>query len=163
MVRIERANVADVPHIKQVLSETWLATYRSFLSSATIHTATSIWHSPERLAAEIQHPDTFFGVAKSSDGTIIGLITIGQLTDETVMLARLYVHPQHQHHGIGSQLLQAGISAFPAARTIHLEVEEHNQRAYSFYQHHGFQAIEHKEERVESDIIRVVVMEKHLA
>ena len=30
MVRIERANVADVPHIKQVLSETWLATYSAF-------------------------------------------------------------------------------------------------------------------------------------
>jgi ribosomal protein S18 acetylase RimI-like enzyme len=163
MVRIERANVADVPHIKQVLSETWLATYSAFLSAATIHTATSVWHSPQRLAAEIQHPHTFFGVAKTGDGTIIGLITVGQLTDDSVMLARLYVHPHYQHHGIGSQLLQAGISAFPTARTIRLEVEEHNHPAYTFYQHHGFHAIERKEERVESDVIQVVVMEKHLA
>ena len=163
MVWIERANIADVPHIKQVLSETWLATYRAFLSSATIHTVTSVLHSPQRLAAEIQHPDIFFGVAKTGDGTIIGLITVGQMTDDTVMLARLYVYPQYQHHGIGSQLLQAGISAFPTARTMRLEVEEHNHPAYMFYQRHGFHDIERKDERVESDVIRVVVMEKQLA
>ena len=163
MVRIEHANVADVPHIKQVLSETWLATYRAFLSSATIATATSVWHSPQRLAAEIQHPHTFFGVAKTGDGTIIGLITVRQMTEDAVMLARLYVHPHYQHHGIGSQLLQAGISAFPTACTIRLEVEEHNHAAYTFYQHHGFHAIERKEARVESDVIPVVVMEKQRA
>jgi ribosomal protein S18 acetylase RimI-like enzyme len=162
MVRIEQANVADVPHIKQVLSETWLATYSSFLSAATIHTATSVWHSPQRLAAEIQHPRTFFGVAKASDDAIIGLITVGQITDYTIVLARLYVHPQRQHQGIGSQLLQAGMSAFPTARTMRLEVEEHNHPAYLFYQHRGFHDRERKEEHVESDVIRVVVMEKQL-
>lgn len=163
MVRIEQANIVDVPHIKQVLSETWRATYSSFLSEATIHTATSVWHSPQRLAAEIQHPRTFFGVAKTSDGVIIGLITVGQITDDTIVLARLYVHPQYQHQGIGSQLLQAGISAFPTARTMSLEVEEHNHPACLFYQHHGFHDRERKEERVESDVMRVVVMEKQLA
>lgn len=163
MVRIEQASVADVGHIKQVLSETWLATYSAFLSPATIHTATSVWHSPQRLAAEIQHPHTFFGVAKTGNGAIVGLVTVGRLTGDSVMLARLYVHPHYQHQGIGSQLLQAGISAFPAARTMRLEVEEHNQSAYAFYQRHGFQALERKEERVESDVIKVVVMEKQLA
>lgn len=135
MVRIERAHVRDVPHIKQVLSETWLATYSAFLSPATIHMATSVWHHPDRLAAEIHHPRGFFGVAKTSDDTIIGLITVGQPTDDTLMLSRLYVHPHSQHQGIGSHLLQAGIRAFPAARTIRLEVEEHNHPAYMFYQH----------------------------
>jgi ribosomal protein S18 acetylase RimI-like enzyme len=163
MVRIERANVADVPHIKQVLSETWRATYSSYLSQATVNTVTSVLHDPKQLAAEIQNPRIVFCVAKMSDGAIIGLITVGQLTDAAVMLARLYVHPHYQHRGIGSQLLQAGSSAFPTARTIRLEVEEQNHAAVTFYQHHGFHAIERKEERVERDVIRVVVMEKHLA
>lgn len=163
MVRIEQASVADVAHIKQVLSETWRATYAALLSAATIHTATSVWHSPQRLAAEIQHPHTFFGVARTDDGPIIGLITMRQLADDSVMLARLYVLPHFQHHGIGSQLLQAGIRAFPTAHSIRLEVEEQNHPAFTFYQHHGFYAIERKEERVERDVIQVVVMEKQLA
>ena len=163
MVSIERANIENVPEIKQVLSETWRATYSLFLSQATINTVTSVWHSPDQLAAEIQNPRIFFGVARTDHGAIIGLTTMGQLTDEMVVLSRLYVHPQYQRQGIGSQLLQAGITAFPTARTIRLEVEENNHSAYTFYHNHGFRETESKEERVESDVIKVMVMEKHIA
>lgn len=163
MVNIERANVKDVPEIKQVLSETWRATYSSFLSQATINTVTSVWHSPNQLAVEIQNPHIFFGVAKTSDGAIIGLTTMGQITDDLIVLSRLYVHPQYQGQGIGSRLLQAGITAFPTARTIRLEVEENNHLAYTFYYHHGFRDTESKVERVEGDVINVMVMEKLIA
>ena len=160
MVSIERAKVEDAPEIKQVLSETWRATYSSFLSPETINAVTSVWHSLDRLATEIQNPRIFFGVAKTEDGAIIGLTTVGQITDDTVVLARLYVHPQHQRQGIGSGLLQAGITAFPTARIIRLEVEENNRSAYTFYHNHGFHETESKEERVEGDVIKVKVMEK---
>lgn len=163
MVRIERANVEDVAEIKQVLSETWRATYSSFLSEATINTVTAVWHSPDQLAAQIQNPRIFFGVAKGGDGTIIALTTVGQISDDTVVLARLYVHPDYQRQGIGGQLLQAGLTAFPTARTIRLEVEANNHAAYTFYQTHGFRATESKEERVEEEVIQVIVMEKHMA
>ena len=163
MISIERGNVEDVPEIKQVLSETWRATYSSFLSQATINAVTSVWHSPDRLAAEIQNPRIFFGVARTDNAAVIGLITMGRITDDTLVLSRLYVHPQYQRQGIGSQLLQAGITAFPTARTIRLEVEENNRSAYTFYHHQGFRETERKEERVEGDVIKVVVMEKHIA
>ena len=162
MVIIERANIEDVPEIKRVLSETWIATYSPFLSQATINTVTSVWHSPNQLAVEIQNPHIFFGVARIADGTIAGLTTMGQRTDDTIMLSRLYVHPQYQRHGIGSKLLHAGIAAFPTARIILLEVEEHNQQAYAFYLRHGFRDMESKEERVHSDVIKVIVMVKYL-
>ena len=160
MVSIERANVEDAPEIKQVLSETWRATYGPFLSQATINTVTSVWHSLDRLAAEIQNPRIFFGVARTGDGAIIGLTTVGQISDDSAVLSRLYVHPHYQRHGIESQLLQAGITAFPATRTFRLEVEENNQSAYTFYHNHGFRETESKEERVEGDVIKVKVMEK---
>jgi ribosomal protein S18 acetylase RimI-like enzyme len=163
MVSIERANVEDVPEIKQVLSETWRATYSSFLSPATINAVTSVWHSPDQLAAQIQNPLIFFGVAKTDNGAIIGLTTMGQITADTVVLSRLYVYPQYQRQGIGSQLLQASITAFPNARTIRLEVEENNRSAHAFYRNHGFRETESKEERVEEDVIKVMVMEKHIA
>ena len=162
IVSIERASIEDVPEIKRLPSETWLATYRPLLSQATINTVTSVWHSPNQLAVEIQNPHIFFGVAKIADGTIAGLTTIGQRTDDTIGLSRLYVHPQYQRHGIGSKLLHAGIAAFPTARIILLEVEEHNQQAYAFYLRHGLLDMESKEERVHSDVIKVIVMAKHL-
>ena len=102
-------------------------------------------------------------MAKTADGAIIGLTTVGQISDDTIVLARLYVHPQYQRHGIGSQLFQAGSTAFPTARTIRLEVEEQNYAAYRFYKNHGFRETERKEARVEDEVIRVMVMEKVLA
>ena len=160
MVSIEPAKVEDVSEIKQVLSETWRATYQSFLSQATIDTVTSVWHNPERLTAEIQDPRIYFGVARSNSGAILGLTTVRKMSDDLVVLARLYIHPQYQRQGIGSQLLQAGVSAFPAVRTIRLEVEANNRSAYTFYQHHGFHETASQEERVEGDVIQVKVMEK---
>ena len=121
---------------------------------------TSVWHSPAQLAAEIQDQRIFFGVAKTENSVIIGLTTVGQIADDTVVLSRLYVHPPYQRQGIGSKLLQAGITAFPTSRTIRLEVEENNQTAYTFYHNHGFRETESKEERVEGDVIKVKVMEK---
>lgn len=163
MVSIERAKIEDVPEIKRVLSETWIATYSPFLSQATIDTVTSVWHSPTQLAAEIQNPQIFFGIAKIVNGPIVGLTTMGQRTEDTIMLSRLYVHPQYQRHGIGSNLLHAGIAAFPTARIVLLEVEENNQQAHAFYLRHGFQDMESKEESVHSDMIKVIVMVKHLS
>jgi len=162
MVSIERANIEDVPEIKRVLSETWIATYSPFLSQATINMVTSVWHDPNQLALEIQNPHIFFGVAKIADGTIAGITTLGQRTDDTIMLSRLYVHPEYQRHGIGSKLLHASIAAFPTARIIQLEVEENNQQAHVFYLRHGFRDMENKEESVHSDVIKVIVMAKHL-
>jgi len=162
MISIEHANVKDVLEIKQVLSETWRATYNSFLSQATINKVTSVWHNPDQLAAEIQNPNIYFGVAKSRDGTIIGLTTVRKISDDTVVLSRLYILPQYQRQGIGRQLLQAGITAFPTIRTIRLEVEENNQSAYTFYHNHGFRETESKEERVEGEVIKVKVMEKQI-
>lgn len=161
-IRIERARLDDVPEVQKVLSETWRATYSSFLSENTINKVTSVWHRPDRLAAEIQNPRVFFGVAKAEDGVIVAMATAAQLSDDTVVLSRLYVLPQHQRQGIGSRLLQAGIAAFPTARTIRLEVEENNHSAYTFYHQHGFRGTERKEERVEDDVIEVLVMERSL-
>lgn len=73
------------------------------------------------------------------------------------------MYPHYQRQGIGRQRLQAGLTAFPTARTIRLEVEENNHAAYTFYQTHGFRATESKEERVAGDVIQVIVMEKHMA
>ncbi len=51
-IRIERARLDDVPEVQKGLSETWRATYSSFLSEATINKVTSVWHRPDRLAVE---------------------------------------------------------------------------------------------------------------
>ncbi len=163
MVAIQRANAEEVQEIKQVLSETWVDTYGSFLSPATIEKATTIWHHPERLAAQIQNPDVFFAVAKDEANAILGLVTARKVDDDAVVVDRLYVSPPHQRKGIGSKLLEESIRSFPGTKKLHLEVEEQNVKGLSFYRKHGFREMGRKEQKLEDEVLMVIEMEKQLS
>ena len=162
MVKIERARVEEAQEIKQVLSETWVDTYGPFLSQETIRKVTSAWHDPKLLASQIKDPGIFFGVAKDENDRILGLVTARKRDTDTVVIFRLYVHPQHQRKGIGSRLLEEAALAFSGARRIQLEIEEQNHKGLAFYLKQGFTEIGRKEERVEDEVLKVIEMEKRL-
>ena len=148
--------------LKKVLSETWIDTYGPFLPVEVIQKVTSLWHSPETLAAEIENPRVFFGVAKDEHNSIMGLVTAGRQGEEFVTVARLYVRPISQRQGIGGKLLDACVAAFPGAQKLVLEVEAQNVKGLSFYRKQGFKEISRKEEEIEGISLMVVEMEKQL-
>ena len=127
-----------------------------------IRKVTSLWHSPETLAAEIENERVFFSVAKNEQGEVIGLVTAGRPSEEVVYIARLYVLPGHQRQGIGGKLLNACTATFPEVRTLRLEVEAQNEKGLSFYRKQGFIEISRKEEELEGISLMVVEMEKRL-
>lgn len=156
------ANVDEVQQIKQVLSETWIDTYSPFLPAEVIQKVTTLWHSPETLAAEIENPRALFCVAKDDGGAIVGLLTAGQPSDDVVIIGRLYVLPGNQRQGIGGKLLDACVAAFPGAQILRLEVEEQNEKGLSFYRKQGFREMNRKEEKIEDVTLVSVEMEKQL-
>ena len=162
MVKIERAKVEEAQEIKQVLSETWVDTYGLFLSQETIRKVTSAWHDPKLLTLQIQDPGIFFGVAEDENDRILGLVTARKRGTDTVVISRLYVHPQHQRKGIGSRLLEESVLAFSGVRRIQLEIEEQNHKGLAFYLKQGFKEIGRKEERIEDEVLKVIEMEKRL-
>lgn len=163
MIKIEAAKAEEAQAIKRVLSETWVDTYGPFLSKQTIQKATSVWHAPKHLIAQIQNPEIFFYLAKDERKSVLGLITARQIDHETLVIYRLYVHPQHQRKGIGRRLLEASVSAYPGVKKLQLEVEEQNQKGLAFYRKNGFIETGRKEEKIETERLIVIVMEKQLA
>ena len=162
MITVQPAEVDEVHEIKQVLSETWIDTYGPFLPVEVIQKVTSLWHSPETLAAEIENERVFFHVAKDEHGAIVGLLTAGRPTDDIISIGRLYVLPGSQRQGIGGMLLNACVAAFPGVRTLRLEVEAQNQKGMAFYRKQGFREISRKEEELEGISLTVVEMDKKL-
>ena len=162
MITIQQAEVGEVQEIKQVLSESWIDTYGPFLPLEVIRKVTSVWHSPETLAAEIENERVFFNIAKNEQGEIIGLLTADQPSEEVVYIARLYVLPGHQRQGIGARLMDTCVAAFPGTETLRLEVEEQNEKGLSFYRKQGFREISRREEELEGVSLMVVEMEKKL-
>ncbi len=162
MISIKPARVEEVQEIKRVLSDTWTDTYGPILPAEAIQKVTTGWHSQERLAAEIENSRAFFHVAKSEDGALVGLVTAGRPSGDTIHIGRLYVLPGHQRRGIGRQLLDACIAAFPEARSLRLEVEAQNGKGMAFYRKQGFRESSRKEEKLEGVSMTVVAMEKEL-
>ena len=162
MITVQPAKVDEVSEIKQVLSLTWTDTYGPFLPAEVIEIVTSLWHSPETLAAEIENDGVFFHVAKDDQGAIVGLLTAGRPSDEIVSIGRLYVLPGSQRQGIGGKLLDACVAAYPGAQKLVLEVEAQNEKGLAFYRKHGFREASRKEEELEGIALTVVEMEKQL-
>ena len=162
MIAVHPARVEEVPAIKRVLSDTWVDTYGPFLPAEVIQKVTSLWHSREALAAEIENVNVFFDVAKDKDGAIIGLLTASRPSDEIAYIGRLYVLPSHQRQGIGRKLLDACMAAFPDVQALRLEVEAQNEKGMAFYHKQGFRESSRKEEELEGISLMVVEMEKKL-
>jgi ribosomal protein S18 acetylase RimI-like enzyme len=159
MITVQPARVEEVQEIKQVLSETWIDTYRTFMPIEVIEKVTALWHKPETLAAMIENENVFFAIAKDEHNAILGLVTAGRRSDENVSIGRLYVRPAHQRRGIGGKLLDACIAAFPGAQRLQLEVEAQNEKGLAFYRKVGFEEIARKEDAIEDITLMSIEME----
>ncbi len=162
-ITVQKVALDEIPQVKKLLSYTWSDTYGSFLSKRTIEKVTAVWHHPENLKAQAQNPDIYFATAKDETGKIVGLVTVRKISDDTLFMNRLYVHPRHQRQGIGKQLLETAIKAFPAVRKLQLEVEEENKKGLGFYQKQGLRELQRKEEHIEGEILHSIIMEKVLS
>lgn len=135
---VRTASERDLGKIRELLVETWHATYDSIYGIARVTEITNDWHSLLSLKARLTLPNSEFLVA--DDGKEIGGMAFAAMAagSKTVMLRQLYVHPARQRRGIGAMLLGEIETAFPDAALIRLEVEEANRPAVEFYRAHGF-------------------------
>jgi ribosomal protein S18 acetylase RimI-like enzyme len=160
MITIERAELSDVDEIKEVLRDTWAATYADSLSHDTVGRITSAWHSKEALSSQMQNPSIHFFIARSVDTDILGLATVREDSKDAIYMSRLYVLPVYQGQGIGSQLTDHAIKMFPRVKRIRLSVEEMNQKAIEFYLNRGFVKVDERALLIGDDVINTFEMEK---
>lgn len=161
MLSIQRATVEDLDLVKDLLRQTWMDTYASYMSRATIEQVTTLWHNRELLRSQIEKPGDYFAVAKQ-DGRIVGLITVIVVGLKDLYLPRLYVHPEHQRKGIGTRLLQAALAQYPDAMVVRLQVEQQNAKGLSYWRKQGFVEVGTNVEQIGTDRMEVVSMERRL-
>jgi ribosomal protein S18 acetylase RimI-like enzyme len=137
-VFIRTASERDLPAVRDLLVETWHATYDSIYGHERVTEITDDWHSIESLAARLKRPNGEFLVA--DDGRRLGGMAFAAATTDpkVLILYQLYVRPAFQGRGLGKQLLHEIEDSFPDARTVRLEVEQANSEAVAFYQANGF-------------------------
>ena len=135
---VRTASERDLEAVRDLLVETWHATYDAIYGAERVTAITDDWHSLASLKRRLDQPNAEFLVA--DDGKELGgmAYAAAEADGKSVMLRQLYVRPKFQGRGIGGMLLDEIIESFPDATLFRLEVEEANARAIGFYASQGF-------------------------
>ena len=135
---VRTASERDLKAVRDLLVETWHATYDAIYGAERVTAITDDWHSLASLKRRLDQPNAEFLVA--DDGKQLGgmAYAAADAAGKSVMLRQLYVRPAFQGRGIGGMLLDEIIESFPDATLFRLEVEEANAKAIGFYLSQGF-------------------------
>lgn len=145
-VRIRQATGADAALLARLGAQTFHATYAADVSAADMAAFLEASFGPEKQAAEVADASTFFLIAEDGDTPIgyakwqAGEAPAGDVASPAVELARIYVVREWIGRGVGSTLMQAGLSEAERRgyETVWLGVWEKNQQAIAFYRKWGF-------------------------
>ncbi|NMM62847.1 GNAT family N-acetyltransferase [Clostridium sp. P21] len=161
MINISEADVSETKEIKQLLNYVWSTAHGSIFSKETIKYITEKGQTYENLKKEIEDTNILFIVAKNDLKKIIGLATVkNKDKDKDVFIQRLYIHPSYQSQGIGKNILINIVNRFKNMKSIHLEVEENNDKALKFYKKCGFNIVKRNEYELKGDEFKTFLMEK---
>lgn len=154
-VEIGIAKPEDARDMQEVFHRAWLKAYPNAERGITVDDIEDRFkdaYSEETLAkrrGRIANPEqgTTWLVARI-DGKAIGLCTIIVKEDRN-QLQRIYVHPDYQHQGIGTDLWKEAQKYLNAAKDTYVDVADYNQQAIAFYTKLGFVPAgrTHQEER----------------
>jgi ribosomal protein S18 acetylase RimI-like enzyme len=144
-MNVRAATVNDLPAIRDLLVETWHATYDPIYGAKRVTEITNDWHSLPSLKARLAREGAEFLVAEV-DSQLAGMAFAAPGDAGQIVLFQLYVLPSHQGSGVGSRLLEDVENRFADAKSIRLEVEEANLQARRFYERKGFAQTDRSEE-----------------
>ncbi len=144
---VRTAAEGDVEKIRDLLKETFHATYDPFYGPEKVTQLVNSWHSPAAIRARIVRKDGEFLVADNGTELAgLGYAAMYPKMEKTVMLHQLYVRPSCQGEGVGRDIFAELETCFPYAEVMRTEVALENERAISFYQRLGFSEVDRMEE-----------------
>lgn len=161
---LRSANKADLKAVNALLVKTMHATFDDVLGVETVMQVTDEFHSVAALTRNLDKPYSEFVVADDGEGNLVGMAFASQSKAGIAELHQLYVDPEHQVQGIGTQLLAEIEMAFPDVEKLSLGVVSKNQKALDFYLRKGFMKTGETKDwgRLNLDVV-VVTMEKSLS
>lgn len=124
MLHIKKAVETDFPRLQNIWESSVLATH-NFLKEEDFKEIQQLL-----IPAYFPHVTLYKAVSQNT-GEILGFLGI-----QANRIEMLFVDDQFRGHGVGSALLQFAIQSL---NIDELDVNEQNQSALAFYQHHGFQ------------------------
>ncbi|MFC6716197.1 GNAT family N-acetyltransferase [Natrialbaceae archaeon GCM10025810] len=148
-MRIRRAREDDFESMTEVARETWHDTYDE-LERDLIDRTVDRWYTDDTVPLEA--PGTVVLVAETDDGELVGF-THAVAHDEKADVLRMYVRPDRQGEGIGTDLherLMGELEAYDLERVRSLDFA-FNDASRAFYEGLGFEQSDEGIVEIEGD------------
>lgn len=153
---VRKMTIADIAGVQKVADKSWHATYEGIIPLHIQENFLAAAYSDEMLEKRLQR--SLFLVAEVK-GKIVGFANFTFPNEEGVTgLAAIYIYPEYQGNGLGSALLQKGISSLDHVRKIFLDVEKENEIGKTFYTAKGFKIVKEFDDDFEGHILKTVRM-----
>lgn len=154
---IRPAEVTDLPNIEAVARTTWPLAYAGIIPDEVQRRLLDSWYSPGALGRALGAQESTFLVTES-EGSIVGFAQYMRRSAESVDLTRIYVLPDRQRSGIGTQLLDAGMAVFAqqGVRRLTVSVERDNIVGRRFYARKGFAEVRELSREAQGYLLELV-------
>ena len=134
----------DLPAIHNLLLETWLDSYSSFIPERDLMSYHHATYNLEALNALFQEPGVN-GFVAEAERSLVGYIRTKVAKDENrFYVPSLYVLPHHQGKGIGSSLMAMAVdeAVVHGYDRIWIGIMEKNKEGLDWYRKFGYQIVE---------------------
>ncbi|MFC7176827.1 GNAT family N-acetyltransferase [Halosegnis marinus] len=141
---VRPATPEDVPAIREVADDAWWDTYPGVLDTDRIRAGLETLYDPEFLREVLDDRDDLLFLVAERDGEVVGFVSARQTFADEVELFTLFVAPDRQRDGIGTELLGAVEESARAADAERLRagVLAGNAVGRAFFEGHGFERVE---------------------
>jgi len=136
LIQVRKATINDILGIQQVAHITWHSAYERIMRPDTRAQVLAEFYNEESLKRSLERKETLFLVAEEQD-RIVGFVQALPRPLSGYEITRIYILPQWQRIGVGSQLYAALAEQLPD-QTLWSIVQRDNQAAIAFFQKHGF-------------------------
>lgn len=153
---VRKMTVEDIGQVQQVANISWNYTYEGIIPTPIQQNFLNIAYSVVMMQKRLEQ--SLMLVAHFND-EIIGFANYSPVNElGQVELAAIYLLPDYHGQGIGTILLNEGITALPSVKQIFINVEKDNKIGMSFYKAKGFEVVSEFDEDFEGYALKTVRM-----
>ncbi len=144
----------DKPAVQEVAKISWHATYEGIIPLHIQDNFVKVAYSEEMMQKRLAHSVIFVAEA---GGTVVGFADFSPVNENGQSeLNAIYLLPDWQRDGIGTALLQKGLTELEGVRDIYVNVEKDNTTGMRFYEAKGFCRVKEYDDDFDGHILKTV-------
>lgn len=139
MISFRRANVADVPLLRDLAQRIWREYYPAIIGTEQVEYMLGRMYSPETIERELDE-GVLWEVAML-DADAVGFLSV--TPGAHAKLNKLYLLPELHGRGYGAAMIEhaCAVARDGGATALHLQVNKRNERALRAYERAGFRRV----------------------